>query len=72
MAEILEQIKKMSREEQLALADQIYALAPEQEAVEDEEFMVELHRRADNAVRNPHSGTSWAEAKARLTIKQEE
>ncbi|BCM92438.1 hypothetical protein IAD21_04318 [Abditibacteriota bacterium] len=74
MAELLEQIKKMSREEQQLLVDQIQALwdEPKEAVLEDKEFVAELRRRADNAIHNPQSGIPWAEAKTRLLTKQSE
>ncbi len=71
MAELLEQIKKMSREEQQALIEQIYALW-EERPNEDEQFLADLRVRASNAARNPQSGLSWTETKARLLANQNE
>ncbi len=50
MAELLEQIKKMSREEQQALIDQIQELLGEPELSEQEKEM--LRSRAQEAKRN--------------------
>jgi putative addiction module component (TIGR02574 family) len=73
MAELLEQIKKMSRAEQLALAQQIWDLEAEKDTVEeDEEFKAELIRRAQHAIGNPQSGIPWEEVKARLLARQRE
>ncbi len=66
MAELLEQIKQLSREEQLALVQQIYALEDEREVVEDAQWNAELIRRAQELIKNPGSGKSWEEVEARL------
>ena len=55
MPELLEEIKKLPREEQLALADQIYeweGAAP----IEDEVWQAELVRRAMHAKANGFPG----------------
>jgi len=70
MPELLEEIKKLPREEQLALADQIYGwegAAP----VEDEVWQAELVRRAHEALQNPGKGLSWEEVEARLRAQDE-
>lgn len=73
MAELLEQIKQLSRAEQLALAQQIWDLEAEKDTVEeDEEFKAELIRRAQHAIENPQSGIPWEEVKARLLARQRE
>ena len=64
MAELLEEIKKLSRVEQLALAEQIVALA-------DEEFKAELVRRAQEMIKNPSSGYSLEEVEAHLLAQDE-
>ena len=70
MAELLEEIKKLPREEQLALADQIYEwedAAP----IEDGAWKAELVRRAHEALQNPGKGLSWEEVEARLRAQDE-
>ena len=57
MAELLEDIKKLPREEQLALADQIYELDSEGQT-EDEAWKAELVRRAMHAKANGFPGRS--------------
>jgi len=70
MAELLEEIKKLPREEQLALIQQVWDLEWAPPIEEDEEFKAELARRAQHAIDNPQSGIPWAEVKARLLEKQ--
>jgi len=72
MAELLEEIKKLPREEQLALIQQVWDLEGAAPIEEDEEFKAELVRRAQYAIDNPQSGIPWAEVKARLLEKQRE
>jgi len=55
MAELLEEIKKLPREEQLALADQIYELEGVP-LLEDEAWKAELVRRAMHAKANGFPG----------------
>jgi len=55
MPELLEEIKKLPREEQLALADQIYEWDSGNE-VEDEAWKAELIRRAMHAKANGFPG----------------
>ena len=64
MAELLEENKKLSRAEQLALAKQIMALA-------DEEFKAELVRRAQGILKNPSAGYSLEEVEAHLLAQDE-
>lgn len=64
MAELLEEIKKLSRAEQLALADQIIALA-------DEEFKAELVRRAQEMIKNPSMSYSLEEVENHLLAQDE-
>ena len=67
MAELLEQIKQMSRAEQLALIQQVWDLEPEENLVEaDPEFGEELIRRALAAKENGFRGRSAEEAMAGL------
>ncbi len=73
MAELLEQIKQLSREEQLKLAQQIWDLELEKDTFEeDEEWKAELVRRAQHAIQNPQSGIPWQEVIARLERANEE
>lgn len=72
MAELLEEIKKLSREEQLALADQIIALSDEEPVwEEDEEFKAEVIRRAQHLLKNPSSGYSLEEVLGHLRAQDE-
>jgi hypothetical protein len=64
MAEILEEIKKMSREEQQALMDQIYVLLGEPELSGHEAEM--LKSRAQEAKRNGFPGRSAEDVLAEL------
>ncbi len=74
MAELLEQIKKMSRAEQLVLAQQIWDLGHEGAEVpeEDPEFREELQRRVQQAIDNPHAGIPWEQVKTQMLQKLRE
>ncbi len=69
MAELLEQIKQLSREEQLALIKQVWDLEAEERIVLSPEETAELETRARKAAENPLDGTPWPELKARMLAK---
>lgn len=68
MAEILEEIKKMSRAEQLALVQQIWDLDAEPVSEEERQMLI---ARAQEAAKNPRGGTPWEEVKARMMAKMQ-
>jgi len=70
MAELLEEIKKLPREEQLALIQQVWDLEGAT-LPEDEAWNAELVRRAHEALQNPGKGLSWEEVEARLRAQDE-
>ena len=72
MAELLEEIKKLPREEQLALIQQVWDLEWAPPIVLSPEETAELEKRARHARDNPQSGTPWAELKARMLSKMQE
>ncbi len=68
MAELLEQIKQLSREEQLALVQQIWDLDAEPISEEERQMLI---GRAQEAAKDPRGGTPWAEVKARMMAKMQ-
>jgi len=71
MAELLEQIKKLPREEQLALIQQVWDLESAPPIVLSPEERNELEGRGREAAINPLGGTPWAELKARMLSKMQ-
>lgn len=64
-AEILERVRALSREEQLVLAEQIWAEQGD-DANEPPEFLAELERRASEFKRNPGEAIPWDEIRAEV------
>ena len=66
MAELLEEIRKLPRAEQLALMQQVLDLDAEPVSEEERQMLV---TRAQEAAKNPLGGTPWEDVKARMLAK---
>jgi len=71
MTELLEEIKKLSREEQVALAHQILKGEDDKVGEDDERFKAELIRRAQEMIKNPTRSYSFEEVEAHLLSQDE-
>ena len=64
-AEILERVRTLPRQEQLALAEQIWAEQGD-DGGETPEFLAELERRGAEFKRDPGSAIPWQEIRAEV------